>query len=133
MSVEDRWFRFDNWSEIPRNLVRTADEVAACIQNQIHPWGICRRYNGSYSFILKRKTRGKLAPDLPKHPRLMVGFSSEIPQAEDFGVRLGETEVYLLGPPKKSFVMVAANHLNGTNEICRVMVDFLKHANEISS
>ena len=133
MSVEERWFRFENWSEFPRNWVRTVDEVAECIQNQIHPWGICRRYNGSYSFILKRKTRGKLAPELLKHPRLMVGFSSEIPQAEDFGVRLGETEVCLLGPRNKRFVMVPANHLNGTNEICRVMVDFLKHANEISS
>jgi len=133
MSVEERWFRFENWSKFPRYWVRTIDEVAECIQNQIHPWGICKRYNGSYSFILKRKTRGKLAPELLKHPRLMVGFSSEIPQAEDFGVRLGETEVCLLGPRNKRFVMVAPNHLNGTNEICRVMVDFLKHANEISS
>jgi len=133
MSVEERWFRFENWSKFPRYWVRTIDEVAECIRNQIHPWGICKRYNGSYSFIVKRKTRGKLAPELPKRPRLMVGFSSEIPQAEDFGVRLGETEVRLLGPPKKKFVMVPANHLNGTNEICRVMVDFLKYANEISS
>ena len=133
MSVEERWFRFESWSKFRRDWVRTVDEIAECIQNQIHPWGICKGYNGSYSFILKRKTRGKLAPELPKHPRLMVGFSSEIPQAEDFGVRLGETEVCLLGPRNKKFVMVAANHLNGTNEICRVMVDFLKHANEISS
>jgi len=133
MSVEERLFHFESWSKFPRDWVRTIDEVAECIQNQIHPWGICKRYNGSYSFILKRRTRGKLVPELLKHPRLMVGFSSEISQAEDFGVCLGETEVYLLGPRKKRFVMVAANHLNGTNDICRVVVDFLKHANEISS
>jgi hypothetical protein len=133
MSVEERWFRFENWSKFRRDWVRTADEVAECIRNQIRPWGICKRYKGSYSFILKGKTRGKLAPELPKHPRLMVGFSSEITQAEDFGAHFGETEVCLLGPRKKKFVMVSANHLNETNEICRVMVDFLKHANEISS
>ena len=127
MSCDEHWFRFVNWSEFPTDWVRSIDRVGERIQDSVRPWGECTQYECSYSFIVKGITRGKLAPEYPENPQLMIGFSSEIDTAGTFACRLGEPECRVLGPCKKPFQMVAGNLVTEGNEICEVMAAFLKY------
>jgi hypothetical protein len=121
---DGRWFEFANWDHFPA-WQGPARQLVQQIEQHILPWGKCESYPGSYSFVVNGKTLGKLAPEDPKNPRLMCGFSAVVPRAEEYARRLGTPERYVLGPSKEPFLMVPIDPETNGDAFCRLMISFL--------
>lgn len=121
-------FVFTNWDRFDPTWVREVDSVATCIQRGVGPACTCKRFAGSWSFLKGGKTIGKLAPECPEAPRLMVGFSVAAQTPRRFAQQLGRPASYYLGPKKEPFWMVACDPTALSREICDVMVAFLRNA-----
>jgi len=67
---------------------------------------------------------GKLAPQPPNGPRLMVGFSTAMQCPDIFAGCLDRPEPYELGPSKEPFLMVECNPAAQIDDICDVMAVF---------
>lgn len=134
-NLEGSWFTFTNWSKFPSEWVSRVDELAQRIKDELAQKAECKRYPGSWSVIVKTKTRGKktlgkLAPRGPAAPELMVGFSVAVPSAEAFAEQLGTPEPFVLGPRKQPFLMVACDPQLDADRICEVMTSFIEDALE---
>jgi hypothetical protein len=114
-----------NWSEFPTEWVQFVDELAKCIKVNTTQFAKCKRYNGSYSFIINNKTLGKLALKDPHNPFLMVGFSIVVPEAKFYAEYIGNSERWLMAPRKEPFFMVRVKKQSEFKDICEVMVEFL--------
>ena len=114
-----------NWNKFPTEWVQLVDDLAKCIKENISQFAKCKRYNGSYSFIINNKTLGKLVLKDPHNPCLMVGFSIIVPEAKLYAEYIGYSEKLLMAPRKEPFFMVRVKKQNEFDDICEVMVEFL--------
>lgn len=122
-------FPLANWQKFfPKEWGEKVDELAKQISDKISDGIKCKKFNGSYSFIVNSKTLGKLAPRRPENPELMVGFSPVVSSAEDFAKCLGKPERYRL--MQEPFWMVSADPEINAEKVVETMVCFLKEAFE---
>ena len=114
-----------NWSEFSTEWVEFVDDLAKCIKENTSQFAKCKRYKGSYSFIINNKTLGKLILKDPHNPCLMVGFSIVVPEAKFYAEYIGQSERWLMAPRKEPFFMVRVKKQTEFDDICEVVVEFL--------
>jgi hypothetical protein len=120
-------FQFVNWKAFPENWVEMVNLIAQCVKGSTHAGVLVKKYNGSYSLIVNGKTVGKLMLKEPANPKIVVGFSTFVPRAEEYAEILGIPELRVM--MKQPFFLVACS---GPAKVCETMAAFLKTFEEVA-
>ena len=118
-----KWLVLINFKKFDEDWINCVDAVAKCIKIGTPNSVEIIKYNGSYSFKIKGKTIGKLCPQNPKKPYLLVGFSIMAPNVVGYSSMLGPPWPFVVGASKEPFMFVRLEELD---KICDVMIEFLK-------
>ena len=126
---EARVFAADNWDKFPILKAR-GEKIFDSIKERVSDLAQCKCtwFPGSCSFIVNGKTVGKLAPEGPDNPRLMMGFSVTSPNAHAYADHLGRGRAelcYYRTSPEEYFWMCS---VDPDSENGDTMVAFLKDA-----
>ena len=125
---EGRQVPMVHWREFPDEFRRASTQLARRIEEETVPWATSDPcVKGSFTFLVNGKRVGKLVPENPDLPSLLVGFSYAVDDAQDFAEQLRDCEPCKYGVKWEPFLMVEADPTTQGTEIVERMVAFLEH------